>query len=84
MGFYGTNLHQSPNGTEVMIVLELCSCSLRVLTHPEDSPARSLKDTVKKKVLSWVRHILQALHYIHSEGFVHRDLKLENVLVNVY
>ncbi|XP_027059587.1 uncharacterized protein LOC113686190 [Pocillopora damicornis] len=83
VGFYGTNLHHGPNGTKVMIVLELCSCSLRyrVHTHPEDSPARSSNDTVKKKVLSWAQHILEALHYIHSEGFVHRDLKLENLLL---
>ena len=85
-GFCGTNLHLGPNGTKVMVALELYSCSLRyrVHTHPEDLPARSPNDTVKKKVLSWAQHILEALHYIHSEGFVPRDLKLKNPLVNVY
>lgn len=81
--FYGTDLRHCSNDTEVMIVLELCSCSLRdrVLANPEDFPARSSKDAVKKKVVSWAQHILEALHYIHSQGFVDRDLKLENLLL---
>lgn len=83
VGFYGIDLRHSSYGTKVRIVLELCSCSLRdrVLAHPEDSPARSSNDAVKKKVLSWAQHILDALDYIHSNGFVHRDLKLENLLL---
>ena len=86
MKFYGTNLQHSPRGTNVMIVLELCICSLRdhAMSHPENSPARLPNDAVKKKVLTWAQNILEALHYIHSEGFVHRDLKLENLLVNMY
>ena len=67
-----------------MIILELCSCSLRyhVMSHSEEAPARLPKDAVVKKVLGWALNILDALRYIHSEGFVHRDLQLDNILVS--
>ena len=82
--FYGTNLQHGRNGTTVMIVLELCSCSLRsqVISHPKNAPARLSSEAVKKKVLGWAQNILDALRYIHGEGFVHRDLRLENLLVS--
>ena len=32
--------------------------------------------------LQWVREIAQAVHYLHRENFVHRDLKPQNVLVD--
>ena len=82
--FYGTNLQHGRNGTTVMIILELCSCSLRyhVMSHPEEAPARLPKEAVVNKVLGWALSIVDALRYIHSEGFVHRDLQLNNILVS--
>ena len=82
--FYGTNLQHGPNGTNVMIVLELCSCTLRshVMSHPEKAPARLSSQADKKKVLGWALNILDALQYIHGEEFVHGDLKLDNILVS--
>ncbi len=84
MKFYGTDFQHGPNGTTVMIVLELCKCSLgsQVMSHPGNAPARLSDEAVKKKVLGWAQSILDALRYIHSEGFVHRDLKLDNILVS--
>ena len=86
MNFYGTDLQHGGNGTLVMIVLELCSCSLRshMMSHPENAPARlyTSSEAVKKKVLGWTLNILDALQYIHGERFVHRDLKLDNILVS--
>jgi len=82
--FYGTNLRHGRNGTTVMIVLELCSCSLSyyVMSHPEEAPARLPKEAVLEKVLGWALNILDALRYIHGERFAHRDLKLDNILVS--
>ncbi len=84
MKFYGIDLRHGPNGTTVMIVLELCDRSLgkQVMSHPENAPARLSNEAVNKKVLGWAQSILDALQYIHSEGFVHRDLKLDNILVS--
>ena len=85
MTFYGTDLQHGPNSTTVMIVLELCKCSLKsqVMAHPKNAPARLSNEVVRRKVLAWAQNILDALRYIHSEGYVHRDLNLDNILVSL-
>lgn len=66
-----------------MVILELCLYSLKthIVSHPENAPACSEDATVRANVLLWAMQILDALCYVHDESFVHRDLKLDNLLV---
>ncbi|XP_022802300.1 uncharacterized protein LOC111339838 [Stylophora pistillata] len=81
--FFGIHLLPSPCLTRVVIVLELCECSLKthIISHSESSPAHSEDETMRKSVLLWAQQILDALIYVHQQGYVHRDLKLENLLL---
>ncbi len=54
------------------------------MSHPENAPARLPDEGVRKKVLRWAMQILDALCYVHGQGFVHQGLKLENVLVSLW
>lgn len=83
--FFGSNLQESSSGTKVMVILELCDCSLktRIMSQPENAPARLEDVKVEKNVLLWALQILDALHYVHDKKFVHRDLKLDNLLVSI-
>ena len=82
--YFGTCLLHETHGTTVTIVLELCDCSLRelVTSHPENAPARLSHESRRKIFLNWALQVLDALRYIHSKRFVHRDLKLDNLLVS--
>lgn len=67
-----------------MIVLELCECYLKThfISHAESAPARSEDQVARRKVLLWALQIIDALSYVHQQGYVHRDLKMDNVLVS--
>ncbi len=69
-----------------MVILELCDCSLktRIMSDPKNAPAHLEDVTVRKNVLLWAFQILDALHYVHDKKFVHRDLKLDNLLVSIF
>ncbi|XP_022796283.1 serine/threonine-protein kinase 33-like [Stylophora pistillata] len=45
------------------------------------APARSEDQVARKKVLLWALQIIDALSYVHQQGYVHRDLKMDNVLL---
>lgn len=35
----------------------------------------------RKNVLSILEDLLRAVHYLHSKGIIHRDIKLENIML---
>ncbi|PFX15339.1 Mitogen-activated protein kinase kinase kinase 12 [Stylophora pistillata] len=39
--------------------------------------------TATRDVIGWAKDIADALEYIHGQGIVHRDLKLENILLSL-
>ena len=84
--YFGTHLQHETIDTKVMIVLELCKCSLKSLVtcYSEKAPARlpNVPKRTNLKALYWAVQVLEALQYIHDEGFVHKDLKLDNLLVS--
>ena len=81
--FYGTSLLKKERSTRVIMVTEKCKGNLKsqILDNPEAAPAKTRNHDVFREVRRWAREITDAVAFIHSQGVVHRDLKLENILV---
>ena len=82
--FYGIYLDMSsPKSTRVIFVMEKCKGNLRnhIFRELESTPGRSENATTVEEVRHWVKQIIDGLAHIHELGVVHRDLKLENILV---
>ena len=67
----------------IMLVLEWCKGNLQNHIFKNDHliPGKSGRADAMRNARQWVKEIIDALAYIHEQGIVHRDLKLENVLV---
>ena len=81
--FYGTSLLKKEGTTRVILVMEKCKGNLKsqIFDHPEKTPSKTKNPAVFREVCRWAKEITDALAFIHKQGVVHRDLKLENILV---
>ncbi|KAI8483285.1 hypothetical protein Bbelb_390260 [Branchiostoma belcheri] len=84
--FYGTSYWA--HHEKVIFVMELCQDNLKefLINKPKRNPGRQGKNPSARQAAFACVHPLtlqlaSALCYIHSKDFVHRDLKLENILI---
>ncbi|PFX11235.1 Inhibitor of nuclear factor kappa-B kinase subunit epsilon, partial [Stylophora pistillata] len=80
--FFGTALLKKGDRYRVIHVMEICDENLmsRIFQNPENIPGMSVKTTAEKNVLCWAKDIAEAIEFIHSQGIVHRGLKLVKIL----
>ncbi|XP_022796272.1 dual specificity protein kinase shkA-like [Stylophora pistillata] len=82
--FYGMSLLDIKGKLKVIMVLEHCKGNLKshVFRNLSLAPANSKNSATIREACRWVKDISAALAFIHQQGVVHRDLKLENVLLS--
>ncbi|XP_068736761.1 uncharacterized protein [Montipora capricornis] len=82
--FYGTSLLKDDGKTRVILVMEKCEQNLRsrLYEKPQRCPGKASNPGVFGEVCQWLIQITDALDYIHQQGIIHRDLKLENILLS--
>ena len=64
--------------------MELCKENLmgRIFQNRDNIHSLSLTPGAARSVIRWARDIANALEFIHSQGIVHGDFKLENIVVS--
>ncbi|XP_019646382.1 PREDICTED: uncharacterized protein LOC109486917, partial [Branchiostoma belcheri] len=86
--YYGTACRREGGGLRLGLVMELCEGTLekRIVGKRHHSPARWGSDPEKQAAaFSYTQNLAvqlcEGLRQIHKEGYIHRDLKLSNILV---
>ena len=71
-------------GMKFILVMELCEDSLRnyICNYPQKVPGRSQRLDDLMRTVQWALEISDGLTYLHKLSIVHRNLKLDNILVS--
>lgn len=77
---YGINMHEpisemvsNPQATTISLYLEFLEISMK------DIMKMGINNTMKTKM---VVDIVHGMKYLHQKGIIHRDLKIENIMLN--
>lgn len=77
-------------GMQWIMLMELCECTLRrtFLDRDDCNPGKYPHDSAEYHhamvaMADICRQLTSGVKYLHDKGFIHRDLKLENILVSV-
>ncbi|XP_078379645.1 uncharacterized protein LOC144662657 [Oculina patagonica] len=82
--FYGAALLKEGDQMRAILVMELCKENLmkHIFQNPENIPGMpSSTASTDRNTIRWAKEIANALGFVHGQGFAHRDLKLENILI---
>ena len=64
------------------LVFDLCTSSLKNHIFRNNSCIPWKTPKAAGNTFQWTKETLDALDFIHSKNIVHRDLKLDNILVS--
>ncbi|XP_078379644.1 uncharacterized protein LOC144662656 [Oculina patagonica] len=82
--FYGAALLNEGDQLKPILVMELCKENLmtHIFMNPKNIPGMpaSTRPT-DRNTIRWAKDIANALDFIHKQGIVHRDVKLDNILI---
>ncbi|XP_013408025.1 fibroblast growth factor receptor 4-like isoform X1 [Lingula anatina] len=85
VGYIGT-IYQTEPDERLIMITELCAKTLKVaiFKDPNKQPARWSGEAQRKAfayVSNMAAQLAVAIDYIHKKGFIHRDLKMDNILL---
>ncbi|KAI8483948.1 hypothetical protein Bbelb_383380 [Branchiostoma belcheri] len=87
--YYGTARRKERHGLRLGLVMELCEGTLesRIIGPRDHNPAWWGSDLEKQAAFSYTKdkaiQLCEGLKHIHDAGYIHRDLKLSNILVTM-